>query len=194
MNRLEHLARLMELGARYARGDDVRAELAELARDMGEPPQLRLLGEPTPEPAPATPNLKEVAGRVFAHWQQRCNHPKARLTPERAGKILARLKQGYTQNDLFAAIDGCASSAFHSGTNETGAVYDDIELICRNGSNVERFASMAGARFEAAPSTPQGQAEARRKELQAEAERHLREGNTSEYNRILRSIRTGKGA
>lgn len=194
MNRLVYLSRLLDLGARYAQGQDVSAELAALSREMGAPPQLQLVGAPEPEPEQAAPNLKEVAGRVFAHWQKRCNHPKARLTPERAGKILARLKQGYSEADLRAAIDGCASSAFHSGTNETGAVYDDIELICRNGSNVERFAAMAGARFEAAPSTPEGQAQARRAELMAEAERHLREGNTSEYNRILRSVRTGKGS
>jgi hypothetical protein len=195
VNRLVILARLLELGSRYAQGQDVRAELRELERSMGEPPQLKLLGEPGPaEPSAPGPSLKEATGLVFAHWQKRCNHPKARLTPERAGKIMARLKQGYSVDDLLAAVDGCASSAFHSGTNETGAVYDDIELICRNGSNVERFAAMAGARFEPAPSTPEAQAQARRAELMAEAERHLREGNTSEYNRILRSVRAGKGS
>lgn len=189
MNRLAHLAVLMDLGARYARGEDVRAELAKLGEAMGGPPQLSLVPDASEAAAVSAPaDLKATAARVFEHWQARTGHRKARLTPERAQKILARLRQGYSEAELRSAVDGCVGSKFHSGDNEDGTVYDDIGLIFRNGENVEKFARKAGATFD----TPQTPHDARRAELLAEAEEHLREGRTSEYNRIVRSVRAGK--
>lgn len=79
---------------------------------------------------------------VFAHWKERMSYPKAKLTPERAVKIRARLTQGYTVEQLKRAIDGCAMSAYHRGDNDRGRAYDEIELICRNGSKVEQFLRM----------------------------------------------------
>jgi hypothetical protein len=77
--------------------------------------------------------------RVFTYWQTRLNHPKAILTNDRRRVIAARLTDGYAVEDLEKAIDGCLSSSYHMGQNDARTVYDDIELICRKGSNVERF-------------------------------------------------------
>jgi hypothetical protein len=41
--------------------------------------------------------------------------------------------------DILRAIDGCAASEFHT----TGG-YDDLTLICRNGSKLEAFIAKAG--------------------------------------------------
>jgi hypothetical protein len=87
---------------------------------------------------------------VFAYWQYRLNHQQAKLTPEREKKIRARLKQGYTVAQIKRAIDGCASSPFHQGANESGAVYSDLTLICRDGGKLESFIARAdkgAARF-----------------------------------------------
>jgi hypothetical protein len=65
-------------------------------------------------------------------------HDRARLTPERAKAVRARLAQGYTVSDIKRAIDGCVASEFHT----TGG-YDDLTLICRNGSKLEAFMSRA---------------------------------------------------
>lgn len=199
-DRLASVAELVELAAKYARGEDVVAELSAFVARMRGEPQLVLVAKgderPLVEPEPAEPvNHRETVSRLFAYWQRRTGHTKARLTPERASRLLARLRQGYTEADIKAAIDGCASSEFHSGHNESGTVYDDIELICRSGSNVERFSALAGgaARYEA-PATPTEKADERKRALMAEADRLLKEGNTSEYNRLVRAIRTGKGA
>jgi len=77
---------------------------------------------------------------VFAYWQTAMNHPQAKLTPKRRKLIAARLKD-YTLIEIQRAIDGCRASPFHMGQNETGTVYDDIELICRNGEKLESFIS-----------------------------------------------------
>ena len=77
---------------------------------------------------------------LFAYWQQRCGHGHAMLTPERRSKLVARLKQGYTPEQIRQAIDGAAAAPF---INPQGKKFDDIELICRTGAKLEDFAGRA---------------------------------------------------
>lgn len=81
--------------------------------------------------------------RIFEHWKRSLDHPHARLTPERVRVIRARMREGYTERQIMGAINGCAASPFHTGENDQGTRYDDLTLICRSGSNVERFAAKA---------------------------------------------------
>ena len=80
---------------------------------------------------------------IFAYWQYRLNKHQAKLSPDRKAKIQARLKDGYTVEQIKQGIDGNKASPYHQGANDTGAVYDDIELICRNGSKLENFIRIA---------------------------------------------------
>lgn len=80
---------------------------------------------------------------VFAYWVQVMNHPGAIYGDKRKGAVEARLKQGYTVPQLKRAVDGCRASPRHQGKNERNEVYDDLELICRNETNVDRFIAMA---------------------------------------------------
>lgn len=89
------------------------------------------------------PPSEEVSW-IFSYWQSALNHPTAKLTAERKRKIEARLKEGYSVEQIIQAIDGCAASPFHRGQNDTGQVWDDLELICRNGSKLESFISRKG--------------------------------------------------
>ena len=81
--------------------------------------------------------------KVFAHWQATMKHPRAKLDRKRKVAIASRLKDGYSVEELKNAVDGCRASAWHQGKNQDGKVFDDIELICRNAVNVERFLGMA---------------------------------------------------
>lgn len=90
-------------------------------------------------------NNSNVAS-VFGFWQSVLNHPQARLTIERRRAIQGRLKEGYSVDDLKRAVSGCKASRYHMGENDHGKVYDDIELICRNGSKVEQFQSYLTAK------------------------------------------------
>lgn len=78
----------------------------------------------------------QVVRSLLAYWQERCDHKTARATPERLQKINARLRDGYTAAEIRKAIDGASVAAFVS---DGGRKYDDIELICRNGSKLESF-------------------------------------------------------
>jgi hypothetical protein len=76
---------------------------------------------------------------VFAYWQSICQHPDAKLTTKRERAIGNRVREGYTLEDLKAAIDGCRASPWHQGANDRHEIYDDLELICRSGEKVEHF-------------------------------------------------------
>ena len=81
---------------------------------------------------------------VFKYWQQRLNHPRAKLDRKRQRAIAARLKDGYSIDDLKRAIDGCRASPWHQGQNDKRRTFDDIELICRDAAHVEQFMAIGG--------------------------------------------------
>lgn len=85
------------------------------------------------------------AGEVFVYWRDIHGHPNARLDDKRRKVIEARLKQ-YSTEELKTAIDGCKLSAFHQGQNDRNTIYDDISLICRDASHVDRFIAFAEGR------------------------------------------------
>ncbi len=81
--------------------------------------------------------------QVFDHY--RTYHPRYCLLPTsdhaQWKQISARLKEGYTVDDLKAAIDGCHRSPFHQGENDRGRKYDSLELIMRP-NKVQQFIEM----------------------------------------------------
>lgn len=86
---------------------------------------------------------REAVKTVFAHWQQTMQHPSAQLDAKREKAIKARIKDGYSASDLCRAVDGCRNSPHHMGENDRSTVYDDIELICRDGPHVDKFIKLA---------------------------------------------------
>lgn len=82
----------------------------------------------------------KFAREIFVYWQQVLHHEKAQLDSKRLKSIIARLAEGYAVERIKQAIRGICLSPYHMGKNEGGTVYDDIELICRSGAHVDRFA------------------------------------------------------
>lgn len=116
---------------------------------------------------------RQIVERLFELWRIRLGHPRARLDAARERKIVARLNDGYTEEDLADAIEGCALSEWHRGANDRCAVYDDIELICRDAKHVDQFLAIAHrARARAAQIAHQ---EAMRAREEMERERRCRE-------------------
>ena len=108
-----------------------------------------------PESQPPLFDLPEPAGTtamaVFKYWANTRHHalglngqgPKQVPTARRLSKIKARLAEGYTVDQLKAAIDGVLASDYHLKGG-----YTDIELICRDQSHVERYMLRAPQRGE----------------------------------------------
>lgn len=83
----------------------------------------------------STANVKTV----FDYWKTTRNHPKARLGDERKRKIAARLREGFTVDELKLAVDGVALDPW-----EDRGRHDDIGVIFRNASQVEKFLGLHG--------------------------------------------------
>lgn len=89
-------------------------------------------------PAKASDSVNEI----FNHWKEVMQKSDAsKLTKERLTKVSQRLKDGYTVDQIKMAIDGCAMTPHNMGQNDNGKRYDDLELICRTGGGLERFAN-----------------------------------------------------
>lgn len=100
-------------------------------------PSTTANGSPTDSVAPSPRrDAGEVVAALFGYWQDRCRHPQAKMTRERTAKVAARLRDGYTPEQIRAAIDGAARGAF---VNDDGKRFDDLELICRSGTKLESF-------------------------------------------------------
>ena len=119
------------------RGRKKREETASDARVKLAPTENR---KPKTESRNGKPPIPPLGVRtVFDTWKEVMGHRQARLTAKRERLIRARFREGYTVDDLLEAIRGCKASAWHMGANDNGQVYDDIELICRDGGKVEAF-------------------------------------------------------
>ena len=75
---------------------------------------------------------------IFDHWKQNLNHPKAVLDGKRKACIKRALIT-YSAADCCLAIDGCSKTPHNMGQNDRGERYDDITLILRDATHIERF-------------------------------------------------------
>ncbi len=83
----------------------------------------------------------DAVSRVFSHYQS--YHPTCRLTDDRRKMIQARLKEGYSEDDLCRAIDGLHLSPHHRGENDRSTAYLDIQYALRKGDAVSRMINIA---------------------------------------------------
>ena len=84
---------------------------------------------------------------VFSYWQDKMGKPLAKLDTSRKSKIQTRLKN-YSSDQLKKAIDGCASSEYHMGMNDSNKKYNTIDLIFRNDSKTEEFIDLLSTQRE----------------------------------------------
>lgn len=81
-------------------------------------------------------------------WYRRY-HPRARLGEKERRAITARLKEGFSPDDLKQAIDGYHRSPFHCGENPKGRTYQSAGLIFRDSDHVT-----SGIEYATAPAEP----------------------------------------
>jgi hypothetical protein len=79
---------------------------------------------------------------VFEFWKSVMGHERAQLGPKRRRAVESALEWGYKVDDLRLAVLGCRNSPRNMGQNEERAVYDDLELIVRDESHIDRFSRL----------------------------------------------------
>jgi hypothetical protein len=80
---------------------------------------------------------------VFEFWKELLSNGRSRLDEKRRKAIIARLRDGYSVEDLQLACLGCRASPFHNGENDRNRAYKSIELICRDADHVDHFIEVA---------------------------------------------------
>ena len=79
-------------------------------------------------------------GHLFGFWKETMKKSGAtKLDSKRKTAIKNRLKDGYSVEDIRLAIINCSLTPHNMGQNDRGQKFNDIELICRNAANLERF-------------------------------------------------------
>lgn len=93
---------------------------------------------PPPPSSAKADSLSVQINQIFDYWKKVMNHPKSHLDKKRTLAIRKALEK-YSIDDLRQAIDGCAKTPHNMGQNDRGEIYDDIELIFRDASHIDRF-------------------------------------------------------
>ena len=97
----------------------------------------------------AKPANRANVETVFNAWVQIMNKSsQVILDTKRGNAIEARLEDGYSPEQIIQAIHGCRSIPHNMGFNDRNTQYNDIELICRNIPNLDRFMT-AGQKLQA---------------------------------------------
>lgn len=132
-----------------------RAKEAARSRWRKEKPRApedpQEVGEPKEPPrgsaaaAKPEPPLAGAVREVIGHY--RTYHPQALKRPRSDSKewrlVAARLREGYTVEQLCAAVDGCHMTPHNLGQNDRGTKYLGLGLIMRDGDQVTRFMETA---------------------------------------------------
>ena len=91
----------------------------------------------SPAAQSASPSVDSV---IFDYWLLVMKKPSNTIfNQKRKAAVKARLKEGYSEGQIKDAIDGCSKTPHNMGQNDQNKKFDDLELICRNGCNVDRF-------------------------------------------------------
>lgn len=90
------------------------------------------------------PQHAEIA-KLIDHWKQATGHTKARRSKDRFDVVKARLKDGYSFDEMALAIDGIAAFPYvvqgqRVREGQPNQRHDRLGLALENGENLERFA------------------------------------------------------
>jgi hypothetical protein len=101
----------------------------------------------TQETTIAKQTTNEAAQMVLDAWVVATGRDAGRvkLNAKRTAAVAARMREGYSADDLVAAVRGIALSRWHMGENPDGKKYDDFLVAVRDGERVEKFRDLYDA-------------------------------------------------
>ena len=152
--------------------------------------------EATVGPEPVGERAHPLATELVRYWRKVMDKPRAKVTKDRVAKVKARLTEGYSPDEIRRAIDGCAASHFHQGDNDRGKLYNDITLICRNGSTLERFRDEVSEGAADVYSELPSNVVTQLRDIEREADEALSKGEIDDYSAAqtrLRELRKAHG-
>lgn len=110
---------------------------------------------------------------VFEYWKSVFKKNAAtKLAGVRESKLKARLKEGYSVDDIKKAILNCSQSDYHVQNG-----YTDLELICRDQVKLDRFISLQKPSVQPVPDYTQNRMADLEREAQLWEQQNARFGN-----------------
>lgn len=146
---------IKEIRKKYSRAKSCHLEPRKVATEnskschlVHEPSVRTISKEPSviceTKVSPGKEKTNHIVHEIFDYWKEVMNHPKAKLDSDRTRTIKKALTtMGFTVDEIKKAILGCSRSPYHQGDNDKKTVYDQLGLILRNASNIERFIGLA---------------------------------------------------
>lgn len=89
----------------------------------------------------AQSSLDGSVAEVFGHWQRVLGYEDRELTPKRKKMLEARLREGFTVEQLQQAVDRALNNSFLQGQNSSGQRYDDIVNLFCEPERIQRYLS-----------------------------------------------------
>lgn len=123
--------------------DRVSRDARRSAAQRGSPP-AESESESEIEKKDVAKATSSIVARIYAHWREERSKTDPRydrMSDGRQAKIRARLKDGFTEEQLCEAIDGVALDPW-----EDRARHDDLTVVFRNTESVDRFLSFGDKR------------------------------------------------
>ena len=121
--------------------------------------QLALTSRETVPAAAAEDAVRKVYEHYVACWKKAIRGVRApKLDAKRRKLMQARLREGFTVDELNQASIGIFASKFHMGENDRGKRYTDMDVVFRDAKQVERFMAEVEPSEEAEVSAKHGPA------------------------------------
>jgi hypothetical protein len=134
-------------GDQERKGEEKKGEGSHISSVPSPPPvQSTLFGLPPPD---AKLTIEGKVSAVLEHWRAAAYHQRTpKDTPERRVRIRRRLDEGFSVEEIQAAIDGAGLDPWLMGTDpkSNGTKYLGIETILREAKQVERLRDLELAR------------------------------------------------
>lgn len=107
----------------------------------------------------ATTKTTQAVKCVFDCWQAEHAKQRSKLDAKRSARIRARLGEGFTVEQLCAALRGAKKDPFLMGRDpRAGRAFDGLETLLRDAAQVERLIALEeGAANHRAPAPDEGQ-------------------------------------
>lgn len=101
-----------------------------------------------------SPTATDRVTSVFDAWRESTGHRKAVLDQKRR-RVIDKALRTHDLEDVVDAVRGWKHSPHHRGENDRHTVYDDLELLLRDASQIEKFRDLErGHRRPHRPSAP----------------------------------------
>lgn len=85
------------------------------------------------------PSAKADVARVFEVWVSSTGRSGRTLLDSKRRDLIHRALRAYPLEDVLDAVDGWQFDGHHSGQNDRGRPFNDLELILRDAKHIEQF-------------------------------------------------------